>query len=143
MSLRAEPFTQLDQAVSVQLTIVNPLDQAVHVLADWQGGAGVQWRVDPGASAVDVEPGKSATLNFSMTYAGDDGIMGDQGRRRSQRLVGVLDRFQHQNSGLAVEGAGRLVTQQDVRAFGDGPRNRHPLLLAAGQLGGEMIHAFV
>src|SRR5437868_6155968 len=36
--------------------------------------------------------------------------------------------------GPGVERAGRLVEQQDVRVLEDGARDRHPLLLAAGEL---------
>ena len=43
--------------------------------------------------------------------------------------------------GLAVEVAGGLVRQQDLRAGAQRPRHRDALLLAAGELGREMVGA--
>ncbi len=42
-----------------------------------------------------------------------------------------------------VQVAGGLVRQQNGRAHHQGPRDRHPLLLAAGQLGGPVVHAIL
>ncbi len=41
--------------------------------------------------------------------------------------------------GLGVERAGRLVAQEHVGPLGDGPRDRHALLLAARELRREVI----
>ena len=40
-----------------------------------------------------------------------------------------------------VQVAGGLVGEQEGRAAGDGPGHRHALLLAAGELGGVVVHA--
>ena len=43
-------------------------------------------------------------------------------------------------AGLVVKRAGRLVAQQKPRPFGQRTRDGHALLLAAGELGGEVLH---
>jgi hypothetical protein len=45
-------------------------------------------------------------------------------------------------AGGAVQGTGRLVSEQEVRAIGQGPGYGHSLLLAARELGGAMMDAF-
>ena len=56
----------------------------------------------------------------------------------SSRLI-RCDRFQHQDAGVHVEGAGRLVAQQHGRLLGHRAGDRHALLLAAGQLRGKVV----
>jgi hypothetical protein len=48
-------------------------------------------------------------------------------------------RPKHMVCGLGIEIAGRFVGQQQPWTVGDGPGDRHPLLLAAGEFGGAMI----
>ena len=48
-------------------------------------------------------------------------------------------RLEHDDAGRDVERAGRLVAEQHVGPLGDGARDRHALLLAARELGGEVI----
>ena len=57
---------------------------------------------------------------------GDD----DRGPARGDALQGLLDR----RLGPAVEGAGRLVEDQDRRVLEQGSGDRDALLLAAGKL---------
>src|SRR5690606_25333544 len=57
---------------------------------------------------------------------GDD----DRGAADHQLLDGRL----HPPLGLHVQGGGRLVQHQDRRVREEGPRDRHPLALAAGKL---------
>ena len=40
---------------------------------------------------------------------------------------------------MVVQGPGRLVAQQQLGIFRQGPGDGHPLLLAAGELGGEVV----
>ena len=54
-----------------------------------------------------------------------------------------LDRLEHEDAGLAVERAGRLVAQQDRGSLGDGARNGDALLLAAGELRREVMQPVV
>ena len=56
--------------------------------------------------------------------------------------IDVFEDLQHQLPGLVVERAGRLVAEQDVRTLGDRARDRHALLLAAGELGRKVVEAF-
>jgi len=46
----------------------------------------------------------------------------------------VVESLLHDPLGLAVERAGRLVEEQDLRVFDDRPRDRDPLTLAAREL---------
>ena len=46
---------------------------------------------------------------------------------------------EHLTASVQVQAAGRLVTQQQRRLLHDRARDRHPLLLTAGQLSGESI----
>ena len=55
-------------------------------------------------------------------------------------LVGLLvEQFEDLDAGAEVELAGGLVREQDRVAGGEGPRDRDPLLLAAGELVREML----
>ena len=51
------------------------------------------------------------------------------------RLVQLLEQLDDLVRGAAVERAGRLVGEEDVRVVDERARNRHALLLAAGKLG--------
>ena len=46
----------------------------------------------------------------------------------------LIENGQHFLGGSGVEGAGGLVRQQQRRLIDDRPGDRHPLLLAAGEL---------
>ncbi len=50
-------------------------------------------------------------------------------------------RFQYPHAGARIERAGGFVAQQHGRALGNGARDRHPLLLAARELGRKMVLA--
>ncbi|MDT4852037.1 hypothetical protein FQZ97_862540 [compost metagenome] len=60
--------------------------------------------------------------------------MGDQHDGQVQLAVDLRQQLQHRGGGLRVEGAGGLVTQQDLRLGGQGAGDADPLLLSAGQL---------
>ena len=49
------------------------------------------------------------------------------------------DHLEHAHAGAEVERAGGLVAQQDVRPLGDGARDGHALLLAAGELRRKVV----
>src|SRR5919199_1394131 len=57
-------------------------------------------------------------------------------------LVEPVEDVEYMGGGGGVEVAGRLVGQDDRWTGGDGPGDGHPLLLAAGELRGQVPHAF-
>ena len=63
-------------------------------------------------------------------------LVGDDHHRHPQLLVELLEEGQDGEGGVGVQGGGGLVAQQDLRVGGQGPGDGHPLLLAAGHLGG-------
>ena len=64
--------------------------------------------------------------------------MGDEDHR-VPLPVELLQEAQHLPAGVGVQGAGGLVGQDDRGVSRQGPGDGHPLLLAAGQLGGEIL----
>ena len=67
--------------------------------------------------------------------------MGDQQQGRAEPGAFLEQAIDHQAAGRPVEIAGRFVGQQQHRAGDKGARDRHSLLLAAGQLPGIMAKA--
>ena len=53
----------------------------------------------------------------------------------------VLHHLQHLTDQLGVQGRGRLVEEHELGVHRQGPGDRHPLLLAAGELGGVVVEA--
>ncbi len=49
------------------------------------------------------------------------------------------DHVEHLGDELGIQRAGHLVEQHDLRVHGQGPDDRHPLLLAAGQPVGILV----
>ena len=68
-------------------------------------------------------------------------IVGDEDERRLAAALQAEQQVDHLLAGLAVEIAGRLVGQDDLRAGAQGPGDGDALLLAAGELRREMIGA--
>ncbi|MCY1442322.1 hypothetical protein D9M71_586870 [compost metagenome] len=60
--------------------------------------------------------------------------MGDQDDGQLQLLVDLRQQLQHRGGGLRIEGAGRLVAEQDRRPAGQGAGDTDALLLPAGKL---------
>src|ERR1017187_5495812 len=60
---------------------------------------------------------------------------------RQPALVQLLEDLQNLDRSAAVQVTGRLVRQEDGRAVHQGARDRHPLLLPAGELRGEVVRA--
>ena len=77
--------------------------------------------------------------DHAVGHVGDAGIVGDQHGQRAKFTIHFFQHLQHHHPGGRIERAGRLVAQQHGRILGDGARDRHPLLFAAGQLGREMV----
>src|SRR5580765_3404785 len=61
--------------------------------------------------------------------------------RLAELVVELLEERQHFGSRLAVEVAGRLVGDDPLRIGDERARDRHALLLATGELGGEVLRA--
>lgn len=60
--------------------------------------------------------------------------------RRDAELALKLPQLElHRLAQLQVQGAERFIHQQDLRRVGDGPRERHPLLLTAADLGRQAV----
>ena len=55
----------------------------------------------------------------SVSHFGHRGIVRDDDHRGPQLPVCLFEGFEHMDAGGTVEGAGRLVTQQHARLFGD------------------------
>ena len=65
-------------------------------------------------------------------------VVGDEDDGGPPRIE-LSQELEHLGAGLGVQGPGRLVGHQNRRAGGDGPGDGHPLLLAAGELGGAVF----
>ena len=74
-------------------------------------------------------------------HVSDGDIVGDERGRRAELTANPFKRLEHENAGLAVESAGRLVTEKDLRSLGNGARDRDSLLLATRKLSREVIDA--
>lgn len=75
-------------------------------------------------------------------HRGQSGVMCDDNDRHPLFAAGVLEQLQDLFSGVVIQGACGLVTEQQLRIFCDGPCDGDTLLFAAGQLGGEVLEAF-
>ncbi len=69
------------------------------------------------------------------------GVVGDHDDRVALLLVELAEDAQHLAARLRVEVAGRLVGEHELGREKQGAGDRDPLLLAAGELGGEMVDA--
>ncbi len=69
-------------------------------------------------------------------------FVGDQYHGDAQLGVDLLEQFQNALGGHGVQRAGGLVAQEHFRVAGQRPGDGHPLLLAAGQLGGVGVGLF-
>jgi hypothetical protein len=77
----------------------------------------------------------------AVGHVGDDHVVRDQDGGGAGFPVDAFDRLEHEHAGRAVERAGRLVAQEQVRPLGDRARNRDALLLTARQLRREVVQA--
>ena len=55
----------------------------------------------------------------AVGHVGDDGVVRDEHRRGAELVVDALDGLEHEDPGLAVERARRLIAEQQVRALRD------------------------
>ena len=68
-------------------------------------------------------------------------VMGHADHRRAELLGGALEELDHDLAVLAVQSAGGLVREEELRILGDGAGDGDALRLAAGKLGGALVHA--
>ncbi len=69
--------------------------------------------------------------------AGDVGVVGDH-QDGLALVVGLAQQAQHVEGGLAIQVAGRFISQQNGRLVDEGARQRHALFLAARKLGRDV-----
>ena len=74
-----------------------------------------------------------AECDAALRPRGDVGLMGDEDHGDAA-CVQLLEQCDDLLGGTAVERAGRLVGEEDMRVVDERARDRHALLLAAGQL---------
>ena len=65
-------------------------------------------------------------------------VVGDEHDRRPCFPVDLAQHFEHELAGAEVEVAGRLVAEDQLRRLGKRASHGDALLLAAGELGGEV-----
>ena len=69
--------------------------------------------------------------------------MGDHHDRVGVRVDDLAQEGEHATPGAGVQRTGRLVGEQHLGPGDERPRDRDPLLLAAGELGGPVAQALV
>ena len=74
-------------------------------------------------------------LEDAVAWPDETPVVGDDDQRAAALLLLLAEQVEDLVAPFAVEVAGRLVGQQDDGILDQGPRDRHPLLLAAGELG--------
>ena len=89
----------------------------------------------------DLDDLAAGDPDHPLGHPGDRGVVRDDDRQRAQLAVHALEHLEHELARRVVERAGRLVAEQHVRALGHRARDRHPLLLAAGELRREVVEA--
>ena len=85
-----------------------------------------------------IGPTGVVLLDDAAAHAVDHGrVVGGDDHRRP-RAVDAVQQLHDPDRGLGIEVAGRLVGQQQRRMVDERARHRHALLLAAGELVGEV-----
>ena len=92
-----------------------------------------------GGAAVAADP-PVADLDDPVAGLCHRRVVGDQEQRRVAAAVQIVQQTDDRFTGGAIEIAGRLVGEQEAGLAGEGPGKRHPLLLAAGELGRIVCH---
>src|SRR5262249_26474686 len=107
----------------------------------------LQGRVDGGHPVQDglrvrpVEPAGDPPVGEEddpVGVAGGDGVVGDHDDRLAELAHAAAEQGQDLRTGPGGEVAGGLVGEDDLRRAGQGPRDRDPLLLPAGQFRGAV-----
>src|SRR5690606_5686509 len=80
-----------------------------------------------------------AQPDHAMRHLGDDGVVGDDRRRRPELAVRAIERLEDDHARRGVEGARRLIAEGHRRPLGGRPRDGDALLLASRELRGKVI----
>ena len=96
-------------------------------------------RGQPARVALDGDDPSIGQPQHPVGHPRDGRVVRDDHRGRAELCVDARDHLQDDLPGLVVEGPGRLVAEQDIGALGDRARHRDALLLAARQLGREVV----
>ena len=80
-------------------------------------------------------------MEHPIGHRGNPGIVGDDEQCRSKLAIGLFQRFEHANAGMAVECPGGFVAQQDAGLLCNRACNGDALLFTAGKLGGIVVLA--
>ena len=80
-------------------------------------------------------------MHYPIGHAADHGVVGNHCRGGADLAVDGRDGIEHDNTGLAVECAGRFVTQQDIGTFCNRACDGHALLFTTRELCWKMINA--
>ena len=108
------------------IRLLRDRDRAVRNLSVFRIGVGVAYDL-----AVGQADGTGGVLGRQLRVVGhhdDQPILGD-----------LLEQVHDLDRSLAVQSAGGLVGQEDLRVVDQGPGNGHPLHLAAGELVGLFV----
>ena len=89
---------------------------------------------------VDIAAGYSAFAHMddAIGDVGESGVVGDKHHRLAGSAARVLQKLQDSLAGFVIQGAGRLVAQQQLRVLGKRTGDGDALLLAAGKLRREV-----
>ena len=93
-------------------------------------------RMQPAPAQRTTSP--SAMCTIPAAPVGEVGVVGDQHQRGAALLAQGEHQVHDRLAGGAVEVAGRLVGQQQAGCRGEGAGQGDPLLLAAGELAGQV-----
>src|SRR5690606_21329448 len=105
--------------------------QGEQAVGDGLGGGGVQL----------VGEAPVAQEHHPVGVGGGDRVVGDHDDGLAQFAGGFAEEGQDLGAGAGVEVAGGLVGVDHLGRAQQGPGHRHPLLLAAGELGGQVVQA--
>ena len=80
-------------------------------------------------------------MDDAIGYVGKCRVVGNKHHRLARGAARVLQQLQDSLARFVVQSAGGLVAQHQLGIFSKRSGNGHALLLAAGKLRGEVIHA--
>src|SRR5262245_42663534 len=78
-------------------------------------------------------------LDLTLKTGGHVRVVSCDDKREPEFPLQRFDQVEHPLSRVGVEVTGRFVAEEQLRLLGQGPRDRHTLCLAAGQLRWEMV----
>ena len=81
-----------------------------------------------------VDDGATAHLHHAPRAGGESGVVRDQHQRRPRFAIEPKEHLDDRLAGLGVEISGRFIGEENLRPMDESPRQRHPLLFAAGEL---------